>query len=207
MFVLVRRSRARARVREAVSLFNRERFVLQHLGETMALNWIDQYEQRPIDEARVVAARVGAKNSQLLRTLVCQAVLLNSEARVLVERAQRDPSTAKASSTQLMHIARKLRALGTTTGVGEALLWHAHARALVSDFDAVPALLEQAERECQAGSAPALADAIAYRRGRLIGGDEGKLILHDVNQRWRAEGVRNPARLVNAYVPAVLGPH
>ncbi len=198
---------ARARVRDAVSLFNRDRFVLQHVGETMALAWIDQYEQRPIDEARVVAARLGAKNSQILRTWVCQAVLLNSEARVLVERGQRDPAAAKASSAQLQHIARRLRSLGTTTSAGEASLWLAHARALVSDFDAVPALLELSERECRACGAPALADAIAYRRGRLIGGDEGKALLNDVTQRWKAEGVRNPARLVNAYVPALLGPH
>ena len=195
---------ARARVRDAVSLFSRERFVLQHVAEAMALNWIDQYEQRPIEEERVLAARLGAKKSQLLRTLVGQSVLLNSEARLLVEKGHRDPSAAKQSSAQLKRIARTLRSVGITTGAGESAFWLAHAHALLSDFDAVPGLLEQAEHGSRAGAAPALADAIAYRRGRLIGGDEGKALIQDVTQRFRAEGVRNPARLINAFVPAFV---
>lgn len=197
---------ARARVRDAASLFSRDRFVLQHVGETMALSWIDQYEQRPIDEARVVAARQGAKKSQLLRTLLCQSVLLNSEARLLVEKAQRDPSLAKGSASQLSRIARTLGQLGVTTGAAEAALWQAHARALLGDFDAVPGLLEQAEQAYRKSKSDALADAVSYRRARLVGGDAGKQVIQEVSQRFRSEGVRNPARLINAYVPAFVEP-
>lgn len=194
---------ARARVREAVATFPRQRFVLQHMGELSALAWIDSYEQRPIDEKRVVAARQGAKQSHLLGTFIVRDAIYDSEARVAIQKGRRGRSQAKQAAHELLTIARAIRALGLPASEGRALFWTAHARVLLGADGEVPALLAEAERHCHEGSAHGMAWAIGYRRGRLVGGDEGRTLVRDISERFKAEGVRNPTRLVNAFAPGL----
>ncbi len=193
---------ARARVKEAVASFPRERFVMQHMGETMALSWIDQYERRPIDEKRVIVARQRAADSLALRTLVCQGVILDSEARLTIEKGQRTPGLAEACAKRLLSLSRAIQKLGVATGPALCELWTAHARYLLGQRDEVPGLLERAERAALEARLHGFADALSYHRARLIGGDEGKQLAEGVVRRFKAEGVRNPARLVNAFVPS-----
>jgi hypothetical protein len=192
---------ARARVRDAVACFPRQRFVLQHIGELTALAWIDSYEQRPIDDKRVAAAREGAKQSHLLGTFLVRDAIYDSEARLAVQQGKRGQSHAKEAAHKLARLARSIRVLGMPASEGKALFWTAHARALVGAENDVPVLLDEAAKRCHEASAHGLACAITYRRGRLLGGDEGKSLVRDVSERFKAEGVRNPTRLVNAFAP------
>ena len=195
---------ARGRIKEAVALFSRDRFLLQHVGEVFALSCIDQYEQRPLDVQRIAAAREGAEKSYIARTVVGRYVLLDAEARLCVEKGQRSRSAAPAAAQRLHAISRELSRLGLATEGAESTLWRAHARALEGKLDEVPALLVAAE-EAATLHAPALALAIRYRRGRLLQGDEGKALVQDVVRRFKTEGVRNAPRMVNAFVPALTG--
>jgi serine/threonine protein kinase len=192
---------ARARVREALACLPRQRFVLQHMGELTALAWIDSYEQGPIDEKRVAAAREGAKQSHLLSTFIVRDAIYDSQARVAVQKAQRGRSHAKEAGRELLALARSIRSLAMPASEGRALFWTAHARALLEGDAEVPSLLAEAERRCSEVSAYGLAWAIAYRRGRVLGGDEGRALVRDISERFKAEGVRNPTRLVNAFAP------
>jgi hypothetical protein len=195
---------ARGRIKEAVALFSRDRFLLQHAGELFALSCIDQYEQRPLDAQRIAAAREGIEKSYLMRTVVGRYVLLDAEARLCVERGQRSPGAARAAAQRLRAVSRELKSLGLATEGAESTLWQAHAVALEGRIDEVPALLVAAE-EAAGLHAPALALAIRYRRGRLVSGDEGKALVQDVVKKLKAEGVRNAPRMVNAFVPALTG--
>jgi hypothetical protein len=195
---------ARGRIKEAVALFSRDRFLLQHAGEVFALSCIDQYEQRPLDAQRIAAAREGAETSYLSRTVVGRYVLLDAEARLCVEMGQRSAGSARTAAQRLHAISREMARLGLATEAAESKLWKAHAVALEGRLDEVPALLVAAE-EAASTHATALALAIRYRRGRLIAGDEGKALVQDVVKRFKAEGVRNAPRMVNAFVPALTG--
>jgi hypothetical protein len=196
--------KARTRLKDAAALFPRERFLLQHLGEMMALLNVDQYEQRPLDEQRIRAARKAASESYLLRTNVARYLMLHAEARLSVELGSQQPREAARHADELTAIARAMAKLGTRIGLVEADLWHAHALALRGKLEGLPARLERVEQAAME-LAPGLALAVRYRRGRLIKGDQGKALIAEVTRAFKAEGVRNVPRMINAFTPAPLG--
>ena len=196
--------KARTRLKDAAALFSRERFLLQHLGEMMALLCVDQYEQRPLDEERIRAARKAASESYLMRTNVARYLMLHAEARLTVELGSQKPREASRYADELAGLARAMHKLGTPVAAAEAELWRTHALALRGRLDEVPARLERVE-QALLELAPALALAIRYRRGRMIKGERGKALIAEVTRVFKAEGVRNVPRMINAFTPAPLG--
>jgi hypothetical protein len=196
--------KARTRLKDAASLFSRERFLLQHLGEMLALLCVDQYEQRPLDEARIRQAREAADESHLSRTNVARYLLLHAEARLGVELGTHRPREAHRYGDELAAVAKAMHKLGTPLSRAESELWHAHALALRGQLDELPARFERVE-SALAELAPALALSVRYRRGRLIKGEHGKALIAEVTRTFKAEGVRNVPRMINAFAPAPAG--
>ena len=68
------------------------------------------------------------------------------------------------------------------------------------------ALLERAERELEGGEMVGSAAAARRRRGRILGGDEGRELVERADSWMRSHGVRDPGRMTAALVPGLRDP-
>jgi hypothetical protein len=64
-------------------------------------------------------------------------------------------------------------------------------------------LLRSAEAGFEEIEMPGYAESCRRRRGEILGGDEGRALVAEADERLRSRGVVNPSRWADAYLPRV----
>jgi hypothetical protein len=194
-----------AREQQARSLdgWSQQGFQVQHYWDWFARGEIDLYDGQPRAAWKRLASGWGAFRRSLLPR--AQAVFLEAvflRARAAVALAVQAPSGERASL--LRHAERDARRLER-----EAMAWGDAMATLVAA--AVATTRGQSERASHlAGSAEErfaavemeqFAAAARWRRGQLTAGAEGESLVAEACSRLEAQGVRNPARMVEMLAP------
>jgi eukaryotic-like serine/threonine-protein kinase len=193
--------RARGVVGEAMTLWSREGFHLQHYYELLALAHVDLYEGEPGRAWHRMSARWGAlSRSLLLRVQTIRTELRFCRARVALASWRSDPQRRLAA---VEADAAQLEREALDRAVGFAALARAGAAEARGDRDRAAALYRRAAAGFDADAMRLHAACARRRLGALIGGDLGHELVHAAEVWLASEGVRDPARLARVITPEV----
>jgi hypothetical protein len=193
---------AREGARDAVSRWTRKGFHLQHYWGHFAEAQTLLYQgEAPSAREELARAWPGLERSLLMRMQFLRVEALDLRARTLLGAARAHRAEQAAHCREAERDAERLmsekvpmaKALGALVHAGVA-----HARGL---RDETLARLEVAQRGFQASGMALHLAATHRRRGELLGGDEG-LVLVEAADRWMAlQNVKDPARLSAMLTP------
>ena len=190
----------RRAVRQVMDRWSLDGFHFQHYLEMFAENQIDLYlgrwasawrradERWPLMKASLLLRIPFVKMEGLhLKARSALAAAIGSRDRALIESAERDAAAIAAEKVAwALPLALALRA-----GVAR----------LRGRDDAATELLDRAARGFERAEMQMYARAASFRRGQVIGGDEGRTLC-DVASAWmESQGVKNVPRLTDVLVP------
>jgi eukaryotic-like serine/threonine-protein kinase len=195
---------ARARSREAMRQWSQERFHVEHWWAMLGDRQADLYEGDAEAAYRAIGERWKALDGSLLLMvqltkieavhLRARAALMLAETRVsereaLCRKVARDASVIAKEAMPWSNPLASLLEAGIASVRGDK------ARAL--------ALLTTAEEGLRKADMALYAAAASYRRGHLLGGDEGRELVTSATQWMAVEGIVNPARMVAMHAPGL----
>jgi hypothetical protein len=196
------------RVREELVQANaglpRDTFLIQHYYVLLAECQLDLYTgDGAAALGRLHAAWPALRRSLLLRVQTVRVLLVEQRVRAALAAAV-SPTSARS---ELLALA----AQGTRALEGEKLPWSTAVATMFrgalaaarGDTATAAKTLEESEIQFGAIDMRLYAAACRRRRGELLAGPEGELLVRDADARFEAEGTRNPQRMVGLYVPAV----
>lgn len=185
---------------------------LQHWQDLQARAELALYEGEVVARYPELSAGFARlERSLLFRFQFMRAVALSVRGRVLMAMAaatcKREPSASKRYAREAARIARRIERDRDDVRYAEAwaLVLRASIAALQGDVDsAVRALTRAAELADKAEVLP-WAAAARWRKGMLIGGDEGRALVAEADAWMADEGVQEPGRLVEVFAPGFAG--
>jgi hypothetical protein len=193
---------AEREAREAVEAWSHTAFHAQHYYQLFAQAEADLYR----GDAQQAAAMVTERWPQLQRSLLLEVQFIRLEALHLRARARLasartgggiDAERVEAALTD----ARKIERAKMPWATPLATLVRAGAAELGGDAAAAASLLEMAARELDAAGMALYATVARYRLGHIVGGGDGYALVTAANEWMRAQGVREPRRLVAVLTP------
>ncbi|HZF48566.1 MAG TPA: AAA family ATPase [Polyangiaceae bacterium] len=197
---------ARERSSEAMRQWSQRRFHVEHWWAMLGDRQIDLYVGDAEAAYKAVHAQWGAlSGSLLLMVQLTKLEALQLRARAALMLAEGRPSDRESLCREAARDARSIE--------GEAMPWSDPLTALLragiaftrGDADRALSELEQAEAGLVAADMGLYAAAARYRRGKLLGGDEGRA-LEDAARSWMAgQGVVNVERMVALHAPGFSG--
>jgi serine/threonine protein kinase/tetratricopeptide (TPR) repeat protein len=196
--------RARLEVIEALSIWPREGFYLQHYTSMLALAQIELYT----DDAEVAWKHVkgqwkALKGSLLLRTQVLRVDSMYLQARTALAAARE--SDDELRKTKLFRVAEKMAAQITK----ESMPWSDPLAPLVlapiamqrGDQSQAAALLSEAAQGFDLTDMHLRAMAARRRLGQVLGGDHGRELIAEADEWMRNQGIRNPLLMTKMLAP------
>jgi hypothetical protein len=196
---------ARARARDVLKRWSRERFHVEHWWALLAECQVDLYE----GDGPAAVRRLEEQWPRLARSLLLHVQLTQLEARHLRARAALCAASAGGEVERWLRSAesdaRGIRAHGMPWSAPLADLVHAAAACLRGDRAGASLRLERAQSALDAVGMALYAVAVRYRRGELLGGDAGARLVAEAHEWLRARGAAQPARLVAMLAPGFPG--
>lgn len=196
---------ARAREEQDRSLedWSGRGFQLQHYWQWYSQVEIDLYAGEPAAGWDRLAAQWRAYRRSLLpRTQGFQVEILFLRARTAIavavasNAAKRDRFLSAAAKD-----VRHLEGERTAWASAKALLAHSGIASVRGDRETALLLLVEAEGALGAMSLEHYFAATRWRRGELLGGEEGARLIEDAGRRLADQGVKNPAQMVTMLAP------
>lgn len=192
---------ARRQVEQANRQWSREGFHLQHYYELLANGQIDLYT----GNGRAGLERVDQHWQALKRSMLLRVQNIRVEAHHL--RARCAMAEAKATGdTKLLDVAtksaRKIKREKKPWALAISKLVEAGVTAIRGDAGAAK-LFDTAEQALTAADMHLYAAAAKYRRGQLLGNDEGKILEVNAISELATLGAHNPHRISDMIVPGV----
>jgi hypothetical protein len=193
----------RRAVRQVMDRWSLDGFHFQHYLEMFAENQIDLYlgrwasawrradERWPLMKASLLLRIPFVKMEGLhLKGRSALAAAIGSRDRALIDSAERDAAAIEAERVAWSH--------------PFALALRAGAARLRGRNDTAVDLLDRAARGFERAEMQMYARAAAFRRGQLLGGDEGKALQEGAAAWMETQGVKNVPRLVDVLVPGFV---
>jgi hypothetical protein len=195
---------ARRQVEQANRQWSREGFHLQHYYELLANGQIDLYT----GNGRAGLERTDQHWKALKRSMLLRVQNIRVEAQHL--RARCAMAEAKATgNTKLLAIAttsaQKIKKEKKPWAMAIAQLVDASVAAIRGDAGAVK-MLDTAEHALTAADMHLYAAVVRYRRGQLVGGDEGKTLADTARGELEKLGAHNPHRIADMIMPGIGSP-
>jgi hypothetical protein len=192
---------ARRQVEQANRQWSREGFHLQHYYELLANGQIDLYT----GNGRTGLERTDQHWKALKHSMLLRVQNIRVEAQHL--RARCAMAEAKATgNTKLLAIAtksaQKIKKEKKPWALAIAELVDASVAAIREDAGAAQ-MLDTAERSLAAADMHLYAAVARYRRGQLVGGDEGKALASAASAELEKLGAHNPHRIADMIVPGL----
>jgi serine/threonine protein kinase len=193
----------RRAVRQVMDRWSLEGFHFQHYLEMFAENQIDLYLGRWASAWRRADERWPLmRASMLLRMPFVKIESLHLKGRSALAAAigSRDAALLESVDRDAKEITEEKEAWAQPF----ALALRAGVARLRSNDELAADLLDRAARGFERAGVMLYARAASYRRGQLLGGDEGREI-REASESWmRGQGVRNVPRLVDVLVPGFV---
>jgi eukaryotic-like serine/threonine-protein kinase len=198
---------AMALVDELMASWSQREFHLQHLYALVARTEIDLYAGRAAQAvARLDAVEPLLWHSVLVRIRVfrfrclalrCRAMLASmAEGRLL----DRQPSEARRQLARVDRILGQLARPRLDWQQGMLAMLHALRAELLTDQPGALAHLAAADEILEPAGIQAVLQAVRGRRGRLLGGDAGARLVAESEAFFRAEGAREPSRIIRVLI-------
>jgi tetratricopeptide (TPR) repeat protein len=187
---------------EALERWPRGRFMVQHCMAALYGVDIDLYEgQYAAGYERITRAL-----PQLDREFITQVGLLRMEAhvrlgRLAVASIPAHPAQRKRRMAQARKVVRRLKREYEPLGLTMALLLEATIENALGNKAAALGALKSGIARAEEVDAFVLAVPARYRLGELLGGEEGKSMQMAAFQQMSAEGIRDPERWTQIFMP------
>ena len=188
-----------------IEAWSRQGYQVQHYWDWLARTEIDLYlgrgelARRRVEEGwrALVGSRLDANQaifieSRFLRARAALAALADRgerSAASVVGRIERDASSIERE--------------GAPWGAALAHLLRAGAAAAQGRREAAIRLTASAETEFRTLEMAQYAAAARYRRGQLLGIEEGRLLVEEAEDWMRAQGVKNPGKMTDMLAPGI----
>jgi serine/threonine protein kinase/tetratricopeptide (TPR) repeat protein len=196
--------RARMEVIEALKIWPREGFHLQHYSSMLALAQIELYtDDAEVAWKHVMGQRKALKKSLLLRTQLLKVDSLYLQARTAL--ASTVHATTDDQRKYLLRIAeRKARRISK-----ENMRWSDPLAPLIraavahnrGDESSTAAFLNEAVQGFDLADMRLRAMTARRRLGQAVGGDRGRELIAEVDDWMRKQEIRNPARMTRMLAP------
>jgi hypothetical protein len=193
---------ARRNAQEAIALWPRDRYLLQHWHMLYGETEIELYMgDGPKAYARVERDKRALQKSLLLHVQHMRVQTTFLRARCAIASLHADPSVRHERVRETRELAR---ALGRERAVWSAP-FAAIVRAAIADAEHDGSLaiaeLRTAIDLAMAADMSGYATAARYQLGSLLGGDEGRALVQQATEAMTAQGVRVPDRFAATLVP------
>jgi serine/threonine protein kinase len=193
---------ARASVAQAEKVWARQPgwWHIQHYFIWLAALQLELYEGRPCFE-RAVSFWAGLERSFLLRIAVVHVEAFHAHARAALAEAR----TAKHKAAALVSLARadamRFARDRVRYAAPMANLILAGADAVEGKIEAGLLHLEKAIAEFTAVEMDLFAAVSRWRKGELLGGDEGRALVAQADEFMRGQGIAKPERIASLLAP------
>jgi hypothetical protein len=201
---------ARLSAEEAIALWPRDRYLLQHWHMLYGEGEIELYlGDGPKGYARIQRDERALKKSSLLNVQHVRVQTAFLRGRCAIASLDAEPSVRAERLAEVRRLARRLDREGMTWSAPFAALLTASAADAEGRDAAAIASLRKAIELAQLADMVGYATAAQYQLGSILGGDEGRLMKRAAEERMLAQGVRVPARFAATLVPGRwgTGPH
>jgi len=141
------------------------------------------------------------EQSLVLRIQVVRLTLLLLRARCALAAAAAPGSAAPSLLRAVERDVRLIERERTPRFDACARLIRAGMASLRGNVPEAVRLLGEAEEGFRAGDMALYAASAQYRRGRLLGGDQGRELIESALETMADQEIRNPARLLNVFAP------
>jgi len=193
---------ARAMAKEGMRLWSRDGFQMQHYYELLAYGQIDLYDGRALEGHQ----RLMARWKELEASLILRIRPVGLEAAAFRGRlalgAAAETRDAGDRQRLIKEAARQVgKARGEPPSACVATLLEAGVAAARGDLERARERLTVAEAEAQGSGMAAHAWVARWRRGKLLGGDEGAALVASAEAAARAEAVVKPERFAAMMAP------
>ncbi len=199
--------RARREAREGIARWSHQGFQLQHYWTLLAEADITLYEGDGPAAWRLMSTQWAAlERSLLLRVQYALLEALDRRSRSALAAAARVPTADREALLRAAErAARRMEQERTPWGDALAGLVRAGAAVARGNVDGARTWLTSAERGFVAADMALHAAAARWRRGQLIGGPEGRVLVQDAQAAMAAERITNPASIVRMLSPDFSG--
>jgi len=191
---------ARRQVSEAMGSWSRQGFHLQHYWEVLALANCDLYE----GEGRSAYVRITETWKRLRESLLLRVELVRVEAIHLRARAALAAASQATDPSALwkeaLAMARRLERAGWARPF--AAIVRAGVAVGRGQMQRAEALFERAEKQFAAADMALYEAAARYRRGEILGGDEGCALMDQVDAWMLGQSIENAERMVDLLAPS-----
>lgn len=196
-------NRGRREVDDLMARWSQQGFHTQHMYALVARSQFDLYEgEAEAAYRRVVATWPSVRGSRMMFFQIMRIMARDVRGRVALAFAASTRGSERARVLrEVTRLGRRLRAerMQFSSGLGSALL--AGAASLAGRVDEATRLYATAAEECAAAGMEVHAAAARWRRGGLVGGDEGRALVQEAERALAEEGVRSPVRMISAVSP------
>lgn len=187
--------------------WSRDRFLLQHVWRMVNAIEVALYAGDPAKaEAHVEETWPKLEKSLFLRAESARARVHNAVGRAALAAAfaAKDDATRDARAATAEKSAQALAREGWPLAAGFALLLEAGVSAVRGRGDRAAELYAKAAAALDEKGARLYAMAARYRRGELVGGDEGDALVQAAEKEMGEERIRVPAKMARVYAPGPL---
>jgi eukaryotic-like serine/threonine-protein kinase len=192
----------RRALRQVMDRWSLEGFHYQHYLELFAQTQIDLYK----GEGLVALGRIDEKWPAFKSTFLMRMPFSAMEARHLRSRsllAAAMQTNDLSLLARVEHDAARIQRINSTWSYAFASALRAGALAMRGQKEEAADLLGRASRAFERTEMLLYARAAAYRRGELLGGEEGRA-LKQTSQTWlETQGVKNVAKMADVLVPGI----
>jgi len=190
-------------IRHSLAQWSHRGFHVQHSIALMAGAYIDFYQGHGLESHRRYQQQWRhLRRSHLLRIQALKIFNLHLRARAaLMAAAER--RSARALLRAAARDARRIAGENMPYGAPHAEHLFAGVAAAKGDLDGALRHLTVAQSGYEAADMKLFAVAMQRRRGELVGGQQGGLLIAQADRGMRGEGVENPARFCDAFAVAV----
>jgi eukaryotic-like serine/threonine-protein kinase len=198
---------ARNQVRAALQDWSQAGFHIQHMWELWSMTDIALYEQRgTIAWERVTQTWPALNSSLLLRVQFTHITMLDVRARAAIaaarettDRQERDLLLRAATRS-----ARTIERQHTAWGNAMALMIRGCIHLTRKQFDRALQTFAEAQQALGPLDMPLHATVAQWRRGELLGGNEGTELISSAREWMHERGISNPDRMMWMLAPASI---
>jgi hypothetical protein len=191
---------------EAIRRWAQSGFHMPHLWELWSSTDIAIYEGRGVDAyTKVHETWPALERSLLLKVQFTRVSMLDLKGRAALSAAMGSPagSDRRGLCGAALECARAMERLRVAWAEALALLIRAGVHRLQSESDKELHLLNQAHDALMALDMNLLAAVARRRRGELIGGDEGAVLIAAGTDWMRAQEIRDPSAFARMLAPGM----
>ena len=194
--------RAQSDMDDALAQWTQKGFHVQHWQALVYGSDIELYLRRPeVAYQRLIAGMPALRKSLLLHSGFIRTMTCIAWGRVAIASAVARPDVRRARLAVARKMVRKLRGEHDRWAGAVARMLEASIAAVEGRREEAIAVMRDALERLEATGTLVFHAPARYRLGQLLGGDEGRALMKVAAGDLEAQGIRDPSRWSEAYVP------